>query len=131
MAEDPTFEPRDGSPTIHVNVRTIRNDEDRQKEVERMWNEHAAETEQANLLSINDGSSSGGAPTNGGDEKEEEDQTASGSVPLYGQTKYDLTPVTTYEYDVVACEDYRHDPGCWVRNKPKEIREANPDFVPS
>ena len=47
MTENPTFEPRDGSPTIHVNVRTIRTQEDRQKEIERMWNEHAAETKLA------------------------------------------------------------------------------------
>jgi hypothetical protein len=107
MTQDPTFEPREGSPTIHVNVRTIRNTEDRQREVERMWREHRKETEKAMENSDSD------------------------DGPLYGETKYDLTPVTTYEYDVVKCQDFVSDSGCWVRNMPQEIREANPDFVPS
>jgi hypothetical protein len=109
MTNDPTFEPREGSPTIHVNVRTIRNTEDRQREVERMWREHKEETQKAMENSDNDDDDG----------------------PLYGETKYDLTPVTTYEYDVVKCQDFVSDPGCWVRNMPQEIREANPDFVPS
>jgi hypothetical protein len=111
MTEDPTFDPRDGSPTIHVNVRTIRTPEEedrRHGEVERMWTEHAAETErQEALLLVDDGTV--------GTEK-----------------VYDLSPViTTYEYDVVKCEDYKEDKGCWIRNMPKEIKDANPDFVPS
>ena len=108
MTEHPTFEPREGSPTIHVNVRTVRTNQDRQREIERMWREHKAETKKAMENSRNGG---------GG--------------PLYGETKYDLSPVTTYEYDVVKCEDFVSDPGCWVRNMPPEIREANPNFVPS
>jgi hypothetical protein len=108
MTENPTFEPREGSPTIHVNVRTVR-DGNRQDEIARMWKEHKAETERAMKKSVQQGDS---------DE-------------LYGETKYDLTPVTTYEYDVVKCEDFVSDPGCWVRNMPEEIRIANPDFVPS
>jgi len=52
-------------------------------------------------------------------------------VPLFGDEKYDLSPITTIEYDVVACEDFQEDKNCWVRNMPKEIRMANPDFVPS
>ena len=100
--------PREGSPTIHVNVRTIRTAEDRQKEAERMWREHESETERAQALA--------------GDDNDE---------PLVGQEKYNLSPVTTYEYDVVQCEDYDHDPGCWVRNMPEEIKKANPLFVPS
>ena len=47
MTPDPTFEPPDGSPTIHVNVRTIRNDKDRQEEMNRMWREHEDETARA------------------------------------------------------------------------------------
>ena len=50
---------------------------------------------------------------------------------LHGETKYDLSPVTTTEYDVVKCEDFVQDTGCWVRNMPEEIRKANPNFVPS
>jgi hypothetical protein len=50
---------------------------------------------------------------------------------LYGQQKYNLQPKVTMEYDVVKCEDYVQDMGCWVRNMPEEIRKANPDFVPT
>lgn len=99
--------PRQGSPTIHVNVRTIRTAEDRQREAERMWREHESETQRAQELIVE------------------------GDEPLVGQETYDLSPVTTYEYDVVQCEDYDHDPGCWIRNMPEEIKQANPEFVPS
>ena len=87
------------SPTIHVNVRTIRTTEDRQAEAERMWKEYKAEEQAA----------------------------AKG----HGQTVYDFSPVTTTEYDVVACASFVEDKGAWVRNMPEEIRKANPDFVPT
>lgn len=99
--------PQDGSPTIHVNVRTIRTEEERKAELERMWGEHQEETTKA----------------------EASGQHEYGR--LVGEQKYDLSPKTVYEYDVVKCEDYVHDPGCWVRNMPEEIKEANPNFVPS
>jgi hypothetical protein len=102
MTENPTFEPREGSPTIHVNIRTIRTSEDRQAEVQRMWKEHQQETERALARGQDD-----------------------------GEEKYDLDPQVTYEYDVVACDDFVQDKGSWVRNMPDEIRRANPDFVPS
>ena len=114
MTATPTFVPREGSPTIHVNIRTIRNEQDRQKEVERMWREHALETAKAEAAAAATSATSG---TQGG--------------PLVGETKYDFAPVTTYEYDVVQCEDFVEDQGCWVRNMPEEIRLANPNFVPS
>ena len=107
VAKDPDFEPRNGSPTIHVNVRTIRSKEDQEKELARMWNEHASETLKAQA------------------------KAASEDDVLVGEATYDFAPVTTYEYDVVKCEDYVEDKGCWVRNMPQEIKEANPDFVPS
>jgi Hypothetical chloroplast protein Ycf34 len=110
MTQHPTFEPREGSPTIHVNVRTVRTNKDRQREIERMWREHKAETKKAM------------------EHKSKNDESGG---PLHGETKYDLSPVTTYEYDVVKCEDFVSDPGCWVRNMPQEIRKANPNFVPS
>ena len=50
---------------------------------------------------------------------------------LIGENKYDLSVKTTYEYDVVECQDYDEDMGVWVRNMPEEIRKANPDFIPS
>ena len=92
------------SPTIHVNVRTIRTKEDRQAEAARMWREHQAEEAAA---------------------------TTSGENELHGQTVYDLSPVTTMEYDVVACESFVEEKGAWVKNMPEEIRKANPNFVPS
>lgn len=109
--------PQEGSPTIHVNVRTIRTEEDRQREIERMWSEHAAETERAEAEAAAAAASSS---------EDEEDQQ-----PLHGATTYDLGSSTTIEYDVVACEDFVEDKGCWVRNMPQEIKDANPHFVPS
>ena len=101
--------PQEGSPTIHVNVRTVRTEEDRKREAERMWSEHESETKRAEAAAAD----------------------ADSDKPLVGETKYDLSSVTTYEYDVVKCADYDHDPGCWVRNMPEEIKAANPHFVPS
>ena len=49
----------------------------------------------------------------------------------HGETVYDFTPVTTVEYDVVACESFVPEKGAWVRNMPEEIKKANPNFVPS
>jgi hypothetical protein len=106
--------PRDGSPTIHVNVRTLRTLEDRQREMQRMWSEHENETalaQQAAASAVNK------------NDKEE--------PILVGETKYDLSPTTTYEYDVVKCADYLHDKDCWIRNMPQAIKDANPHFVPS
>lgn len=102
MTENPSFEPRDGSPTIHVNIRNIRTDQERQEEIKRMWREHKRETERAQEKGVE-----------------------------YGEQIYDFAPQVSYEYDVVACEDFVLDKGCWVRNMPEEIRRANPNFVPS
>jgi len=110
MTDDPTFMPQDGSPTIHVNIRTIKNNYDKEKEIERMWREHKAETEKAEIVAHGAGKT---------------------DEALHGETTYTFTPVTTYEYDVVKCEDYVHDPGCWIRNMPQEIKDSNPNFVPS
>lgn len=106
IAATPTFEPRDGSPTIHVNVRTDRSSAS--DEMDRMWREHAGETARA-----------------------KEQAMGRDDVQLHGETIYNLTPVTTLEYDVVACADYLEDMGCWVRNMPEEIKRANPHFVPT
>ena len=46
MNEAPTFEPQNGSPTINVNIRSVEN-EARRQEINRMFNEHEAETERA------------------------------------------------------------------------------------
>lgn len=106
MTETPTFEPSNGSPTIHVNIRTVKND-DRQREIERIYEEHEMETERAR----------------------QSQNEADG--PLVGETTYNIGSSTTYEYDVVKCADYVEDLGCWVRNMPEEIKKSNPQFVPS
>jgi hypothetical protein len=111
MTENPTFEPRNGSPTIHVNIRTQETQES-QKESQRLWEEHEAETKWA-------------------EEQTAATVTMDQQPKLYGQQKYNLQPKVTMEYDVVKCEDYVQDMGCWVRNMPEEIRKANPDFVPT
>jgi hypothetical protein len=116
MTENPTFEPRNGSPTIHVNIRT-RETVDTHTERQRLWKEHEEETRRA---------------------QERAASAAVGTQPpleeqpkLYGQEKYNLQPQVTMEYDVVKCADFVQDMGCWVRNMPPEIRKANPDFVPT
>jgi len=106
MSETPTFLPREGSPTIQVNIRT----EPRDKVW--LWKDRAAKkniTTAAALSSSVPGESSGG--------------TAIESVVT--------NTTTTIEYDVVACEDFVLDKGCWVRNMPDEIKKVNPDFVPT
>lgn len=118
MTEDPSFTPREGSPTIHVNIRTVRTEEQEETQ-RRMWKEHAAETQRAEEKAAASKDEADASNANESDNN------------LHGETVYDLTPVTTYEYDVVACEDYVEDKGCWVRNMPEEIRLANPDFVPT
>ena len=105
MTESPTFEPVDGSPTIHVNIRSSVNSDT----MKRLWTEHKEETRQAEAKAV----------------------CRDDASPLRGETVYDLTPQTTYEYDVVACKSFVQDTGCWIRNMPEEIRRVNPDFVPT
>lgn len=102
----PSFEPREGSPTIHVNVRPTKQTGD---EIARIWKEHALETAKA----------------------EQNNESQNSNNILRGETVYDLSGATTIEYDVVQCADFVHDPGCWVRNMPEEIKRANPNFVPT
>jgi Hypothetical chloroplast protein Ycf34 len=132
MTETPTFEPVDGSPTIHVNIRTIRPSSSKDAEddsmtngVKRMYLEHEAETKRAEEKRKQQ--------QQDGDEdriSSSSSQSASPS-PLVGETVYDLRPVTTYEYDVVKCASFVEDKGAWIRNMPEEIKRANPNFVPS
>ena len=110
----PTWEPRDGSPTINVHIRP---DEDKttENELGKMWEEHEEETRRAeeSYAESNDG-------------KQAEEDTA-----LFGSTQYDLSGTTSYEYDVIECEDFVEEKDMWVKNMPEEIRLANPDFVPT
>ena len=120
MDADPQFDPRDGSPTIHVNYRTVMSDR-AESEFERMMREHKAEEERAEENVKKEQADTAGRTC----EVDEDGQ------PLHGEKKYDLSPTTTVEYDVVECADYVEDMGIWVRNMPEEIRKANPNFVPT
>ncbi|KAL7530994.1 hypothetical protein ACHAWF_003594 [Thalassiosira exigua] len=109
----PTWEPRNGSPTIEVHIRPDA-DREAQSELEKMWAEHEDQTRRAEESS---------SSSDANDER--------GDLPLFGEKQYDLSGATTYEYDVVSCEDFVEDRDAWVRNMPEEIRLANPDFVPT
>jgi hypothetical protein len=118
MTDNPAFTPRDGSPTIHVNVRTTRATEGGENVFARMRLEHEQETARAVAAAA--------ATTQANTPNE-----ALSNNQLHGETVYDFAPVTTYEYDVVKCADFVLDQGCWVRNMPEAIRLANPNFVPT
>ena len=81
-----------------------------------MWREHEEETRRAEKAFTEE---IGMEPGEGED------------VALFGSKQYDLTGSTTYEYDVVACDDFSLEKDAWVRNMPEEIRLANPQFVPT
>ncbi len=103
----PTWEPRNGSPKIQVYIRPNA-DRKAEIELEKMRNEHESQTRQA-----------------------EEADEGKGGTPLVGEIQYDLSGMTSYEYDVVQCEDFVEETDAWVRNMPEEIRLANPTFVPT
>lgn len=86
----------------------------------RLWSEHLEETRRAEEKAKLESGADADIGT-----------SVDGMDKLVGEEKYDLSVKTTYEYDVVACEDFVKDDGCWVRNMPEEIKLANPDFVPS
>ena len=136
MTENPTFEPRNGSPTIHVNIRTHETAES-QQEAQRLWREHEGETKRALERAAVDAAASSINPPSATTTKKKKNNNNNDpkSQPpqpfLYGQEKYNLQPKVTMEYDVVKCEDYVQDMGCWIRHMPDEIRRANPNFIPS
>jgi len=114
MTENPTFTPQDGSPTIHVNIRSqydAQNSEGNEI-IRKMWREYKQEEEAAMKGS---------------------ESSESGDDSVTGPTTYNLSSIgeISYEYDVVKCENYVEEMGCWVTNMPQEIREANPEFVPT
>ena len=107
MSDEPTFLPREGSPTINVNIRT----EPRRPEagIGRMWKDQIQD-----------------------DEKDEEPRRDAGYYEETGTIEAVKTnTTTTIEYDIVKCADFALDKGCWVRNMPDEIKRVNPDFVPT
>lgn len=109
--KSPNWEPRNGSPTIQVHIRPDANRK-AEKALGQMWKEHEDQTRQAEEDSMK---------TKEGD----------GEVSLFGEKQYDLSGITSYEYDVVECEDFVLSKDAWVKNMPEEIRIANPKFVPT
>ena len=120
MDENPQFDPQNGSPTIHVHYRSAVPTERAESEFDRMVREHRAEEKRAEEKRVESGDAGPACEVD-----------AETGMPLHGEEKYDLSPVTTVEYDVVECADYVEDMGAWVRNMPEEIRRANPNFVPT
>jgi len=134
MSETPTFLPREGSPTIEVNIRT----ESKRKDgvgdatngdsndgdddvVARMWKNQKGQGQQQQQQR-----------NASGDARAKETATtpgvASGGTAIESVV---TNTTTTIEYDVVKCADFVLDKACWVRNMPDEIRRLNPDFVPT
>lgn len=105
--KNPTWEPRNGSPTIQVHIRPDATRKP-QNELEQLWEE---QNDQTRL--------SGEAP---------DAVNGVGVDGLIGEKQY---RTTNYEYDVVECEDFVLEKDAWVRNMPEEIRACNPDFVPT
>jgi hypothetical protein len=128
IAVQPTFTPRDGSPRIHVNIRTpgrtsfTKSTTDATRasidENNRIWSEEMKLVQRAKSISNTDSTTEDG------------DETTAAVVGESGETVIPIS--TTYtEYDVVACSDYVEDMNCWTRNMPDEIKRANPNFVPT
>lgn len=133
MTDTPTFLPREGSPTINVNIRTEQNRdiENEKDEKVSLWMD---EIEQLKIINNN---------------KKNNDSTSTTSAAASSITDTDIntnttnntdtvmvvptttTTRTTIEYDVVKCADFVRDQDCWVRNMPEEIKRLNPEFVPS
>jgi len=114
MSEEPTFLPREGSPTINVNIRTEqRRPKPKAGVVEkgRMWKDQIQ------------------------DDDNYEDEEPKRDARYYEETgtveAVNTNTTTTIEYDVVKCADFVLDRGSWVRNMPEEIKRVNPDFVPT
>ena len=120
MDENPQFDPQNGSPTIHVHYRSAVPTERAESEFDRMVREHRSEEKRAEEKRDENGDAGPAC-----------EMDAETGQPLHGEERYDLSPVTTVEYDVVECADYVEDMGAWARNMPEEIRRANPSFVPT
>ena len=94
----------------------------------RIWAEHVEQTKIAEEKAAVEAEAK---ESESRSESESSNENGNSNGKLIGENKYDLSVKTTYEYDVVACEDYEENIGMWIRNMPEEIRSANPDFVPS
>lgn len=154
MSEEPTFLPREGSPTINVNIRTepkqkkrtkaVASSEDGEDVVARMWKDQIREDEEledeADYEDINEDKNDGdaanaprGASTTTGEENNEPQTDDNETEEEFSSTVevVKTNTTTTIEYDIVKCADFVLEKGCWVRNMPEEIKRVNPDFVPT
>jgi hypothetical protein len=126
MSEEPTFLPREGSPTINVNIRTEQRKpkagvDKTDDAVARMWKDQIQEENDDEQGDGNIGSNSESEPKRDARYYEE-----MGTIEAVN-----TNTTTTIEYDVVKCADFVLDKGCWIRNMPEEIKRVNPDFVPT
>ena len=134
MSEEPTFLPREGSPTINVNIRT----EQRRPRPKAGVVDKSAGTGTGTGVGVGVGGMwKDQIRENGNDDDGDDDD---GDEPVRDASYYEETgtveavstnTTTTIEYDIVKCADFVLDKGCWVRNMPEEIKRVNPDFVPT
>ena len=126
IAAQPTFTPRDGSPTIHVNIRTP----DRTSLSKTTTDSQSARSDARNRIWSEEMKFARGREITATTESKTDEIDEIATTTESGET---IIPIsTTYtEYDVVACADYVEDINCWVRNMPDEIKRANPNFVPT
>ena len=119
IAAQPTFTPRVGSPTIHVNICTP----DRTSFTKPATDSTSASSDESNRIWSEEMKLAHRATsTITTDRTTKEKESGETVIPIS----------TTYtEYDVVACADYVEDMNCWIRNMPDEIKRANPNFVPT
>ena len=155
MTNTPTFLPREGSPTINVNIRTeqnqIENDDGEHKDDE---DDNEYNNEDADEMIKRQRSSSSSMWKDQVQQQDDDDHhhhhhhsspittpainnnNDAVVVPIdvaSSDSNSDSKSVskTTIEYDVVKCEDFILDKNCWIINMPEEIKRLNPDFVPS
>ena len=146
MTDTPTFLPREGSPTINVNIRTeqnrdIENEKDEKvslwmDEIEQLKiinnnnkNNDSISTTSAAASSITDTDTI--TNTNTDTDTNTNTNTTNNTDTVMVVPTTTTTTRTTIEYDVVKCADFVRDQDCWVRNMPEEIKRLNPEFVPS
>ncbi|OEU07447.1 chloroplast protein Ycf34 [Fragilariopsis cylindrus CCMP1102] len=152
MTNTPTFLPREGSPTINVNIRTeqiekqIENDDGEQKDDEDDSEDEYNNEDEDEIIKRQRSSSSSSMWKDQIQQQQHDDSSSSHiTTPAINNNNNDadVLPIdvassdsksiskTTIEYDVVKCEDFILDKNCWIINMPEEIKRLNPDFVPS
>lgn len=130
MSEEPTFLPREGSPTINVNIRTEQRTpkpkagvvDKTDDALARMWKDQIREDNDEQ----GDGESNSDSESNSEPKRDARYYEETGTIEAIN-----TNTTTTIEYDVVKCADFVLDKGCWIRNMPEEMKRVNPDFVPT